>query len=98
MLYCPEHLHYEDTLHLINRQVRRINKEASGLTSPQPWRALNLIRKGRNRKEKKQVEIFPASYARDNYHINDGSILSYEAELAAYLAAMVDGTLMESCK
>ena len=94
VLYCPEHLHlHEDTLHLINRQVRRMNKEASGLTSPQPWRALNLIRKGRNRKEKKQVEIFPASYARDNYHINDGSILSYEAELAAYLAAMVDGTL-----
>ena len=93
VLYCPEHLQYEDTLHLINRQVRRMNREASGLTSPQPWRALNLIRKGRNRKEKKQVEIFPASYARDNYHINDGSILSHEAELAAYLAAMVDGTL-----
>ena len=93
VLYCPEHLHlHEDTLHLINRQVRRMNKEASGLTSPQPWRALNLIRKGRNRKEKKQVEIFPTSYTRDNYHINDSSILSYEAELAAFMAAMVDGT------
>ena len=72
-----------------------MNKEASGLTSPQPWRALNLIRKGKNRKEKKQVEIFPGSYARDNYHIHDRSILSYEAELAAYLAAMADGTISQ---
>ena len=63
VLYCPEHLQYEDTLHLINRQVRRINREASGLTSPQPWRALNIIKKGKNRKEKKQVVIFPTSYA-----------------------------------
>ena len=92
VLYCPEHLQYEDTLHLINRQVRRMNREASGLTSPQPWRALNLIKKGKNRKEKKIVEIFPTSFARDNYHINQFSILSYEAELAAFMAAMVDGT------
>ena len=92
VLYCPEHLQYEDTLHLINRQVRRMNREASGLTSPQPWRALNLIKKGKNRKEKKQVEIFPTSFARDNYHINQFSILNYEAELAAFMAAMVDGT------
>ena len=92
VLYCPEHLQYEDTLHLINRQVRRMNREASGLTSPQPWRALNTIKKGRNRREKKQVAIFPTSYARDNYHINQVSILNYEAELAAFMAAMIDGT------
>ena len=92
VLYCPEHLQYEDTLHLINRQVWRINREASGLTSPQPWRALNIIKKGKNRKEKKQVVIFPTSYARDNYHINQVSILNYEAELAAFMAAMIDGT------
>ena len=92
VLYCPEHLHYEDTLHLINRQVRRMNREASGLTSPQPWRALNRVEKVRNRKEKKQVEIFPTSFARDNYHINQFIILNYEAELAAFMAAMVDGT------
>ena len=36
VLYCPEHLHYEDTLHLINRQVRRMNREASGLTAHSP--------------------------------------------------------------
>ena len=96
VLYCPEHLHlYEDTLHLINRQVRRINKEASGLTSPQPWKALSLIRKGKNRKEKKKVEVFPGSYTHDIYHIHDRSITSYEAELAAYLAAMADGTISQ---
>ena len=92
VLYCPEHLQYEDTLHLINRQVRRMNREASGLTSPQPWRALNTIKKGRNRREKKQVAIFPTSYARDNYHINQISILNYIAELATFMAAMIDGT------
>ena len=43
VLYCPEHQQYEDTLHLINRQVRRMNREASGLASPQPWRALSSI-------------------------------------------------------
>ena len=44
VLYCPEHHQYEDTLHLINRQVRRMNREASRLVSPQPWRALNQER------------------------------------------------------
>ena len=96
VLYCPEHLHlHEDTLHLINRQVRRINKEASGLTSPKPWKALSLIRKGKNRKEKKKVEVFPGTFARDGYHIHDRSITSYEAELVAYLAAMADGTISQ---
>ena len=92
VLYCPEHQQHLDTLHLINRQVRRMNREASGLASPQPWRALNSIKKGRNRREKKQVPIFPNSYARDGYHINQVHILNYEAELAAFMAAMIDGT------
>ena len=34
VLYCPEHHQYTDTLHLVNRQVRRINREASRLASP----------------------------------------------------------------
>ena len=92
VLYCPEHLQYEDTLHLINRQVRRINREASGLTSPQPWRALNRVDKIRSRRGKKQVEIFPTSFARDNYHINKHRIQSYKAKLAAFMVAMVDGS------
>ena len=96
VLYCPEHLHlHEDTLNLINRQVRRINKEASGLTSPKPWKALCEIKKGTKRKEKKRVEIFPGAFARDGYHIHDNSITRYEAELAAYLAAMADGTISQ---
>ena len=92
VLYCPEHQQYEDTLHLINRQVRKINREASGLVSPQPWRALNSIKRDRSRRKKDQVIIFPNSFARDGYHINQVKILDYEAELAAFMAAMVDGT------
>ena len=88
VLYCPEHLEYLDTLHLINRQVRRINKEASGLESPQPWRALSSIHRNKNRKKADTVTIFPGSFTRDGYHINVVKILDYEAELAAFMAAM----------
>ena len=47
VLYCPQHLDldYLNTLHLINRQIRRMNKEASGKMSPQPWRVLNRIKR-----------------------------------------------------
>ena len=89
VLYCPEHLEYLDTLHLINRQVRRINKEASGLESPQPWRALSSIHRNKNRKKADTITIFPGSFARDGYHINVVKIMDYEAELAAFMAAMV---------
>ena len=92
VLYCPEHQQYVDTLLLINRKVRKINREASGLVSPQPWRALNTIKRDRSRRKKDQVTIFPNSFARDGYHINQVKILDYEAELAAFMAAMVDGT------
>ena len=96
VLYCPEHQQYEDTLHLINRQVRRMNREASGLASPQPWRALSSIHRERSRKKKDQVTIFPDSFTRDGYHINQTKILDYEAELADFMAHMVasngDGT------
>ena len=91
VLYCPEHQEYLDTLHLINRQVRRMNREASGLESPQPWRALNSIHRNRNRKKADHITIFPGSYARDGYHINVAKVLDYEAELAAFMAAMVSG-------
>ena len=89
VLYCPEHLEYLDTLHLINRQVRRINKEASGMESPQPWRALSSIHRNKNRKKADTVTIFPGSFARDGYHINVVKILDYEVELGAFMAAMV---------
>ena len=89
VLNCPEHLEYLDTLHMINRQIRRINKEASGMESPQPWRALSSIHRNKNRKKADTVTIFPGSFARDGYHINVVKILDYEAELAAFMAAMV---------
>ena len=89
VLYCPEHLEFLDTLHLINRQVRRINKEASGMESPQPWRALSSIHRNKNRKKADTITIFPGSFARDGYYINVVKILDYEAELAAFMAAMV---------
>ena len=92
VLYCPEHQQHVDTLLLINRKVRKINREASGLVSPQPWRALNTIKRDRSRRKKDQVTIFPNSFARDGYHINQVKILDYKVELAAFMAAMVDGT------
>ena len=88
VLYCPEHMEFLDTLHMINRQVRRINREASGMESPQPWRALSSIHRNKNRKKADTVTIYPGSFARDGYHINMVKILDYEAELAAFMAAM----------
>ena len=89
VLYCPQHLEYLSTLQMINRQVRRMNKEASGMDSPQPWRALNTIHRDKKRKQADTVTIFPGSFAKDGYHINVVKILDYEAELAAFMAAMV---------
>ena len=65
VLYCPEHLEYLDTLRMINRQVKRMNKEASGMESPQPWRALSSIHRNKNRKKADTITIFPGSFARD---------------------------------
>ena len=62
------------------------------MNSPRPWRALNAIYRNRNRKQADTVTIFPESFAKDGYHINVAKILDYEAELAAFMAAMVDGT------
>ena len=92
VLYCPEHLEYLSTLQMINRQVRRMNKEASGMDSPQPWRALNTIDRDSKRRRADNVTIFPGSYARDGYHINVERILDYEMELAAFMDAMVNDT------
>ena len=90
VLYCPEHMEFLDTLHMINRQIRRINREASGMESPQPWRALSSIHRNKNRKKADTVTIYPGSFTRDGYHINMVKILDYEAELVAFMAAMDD--------
>ena len=89
VLYCPEHQEYMNTLHMINRQVRRMNREASGMESPRPWKALKAIFRNRNRKQADTVTTFPNAFANDGYHINVAKIIDYEAELAAFMAAMV---------
>ena len=38
------------------------------------------------------MTTFPDAFAKDRYHINVAKIIDYEAELAAYMAAMVTGT------
>ena len=92
VLYCPEHLEYYPTLQMINRQVKRMNKEASGMDSPQPWKVLSAIYRDSKRKRADSVEIFHGSYARDGYHINGGRIFDYEMELAKYMGAMICDT------
>ena len=92
VLYSPQHSQYNDKLHQVNRQVRRINREASGLASPQPWRVLGSIQRDRSRKQKDKVIVFPDSFSRDGYHINHSKVLEYEAELAAFMKAMVAST------
>ena len=92
VLYCPEHLEYYPTLQMINRQVKRMNKEASGMESPQPWKVLSAIYRDSKRKRADSVEIFHGSYARDGYHINGERIFDYEMELAKYMGAMICDT------
>ena len=92
VLYCPEHQEYVNTLHMINRQIRRMNREASGMETPRPWKALNAIYQNRNRKQAYTVTQFPDAFTKDGYHINVAKIIDYEAELAACMAAMVAGT------
>ena len=89
VLFCPEHRRYNVKLLSINRQVRRMNRAASGLASPKPWRALGEVRRANNRRQKDTVLVFPDSYARDGYHISGTKIVEYEAELSAYLRGMV---------
>ena len=92
VLYCPEHLEYYPTLQMINRQVKRMNKEASGMDSPQPWKVLSAIYRDSKRRRADAVEIFHGSYARDGYHINVERIFDYEIELATFMGAMVSDT------
>ena len=92
VLYCPEHHHYNVKLQSINRQVRRINRAASGLASPKPWRALGEVQRAKNRRHKDRVLVFPISFSRDGYHISTSKVLEYEAELAAFMRDMVAST------
>ena len=92
VLYCPKHHQFNDTLHLVNRQVRRINREASGQASPQPWKVLVSIKRDKSRKQKDKVIVLPDSYSRDGYHISHSKAREYEAELAAFMKDLVAST------
>ena len=94
VLYCPQHLDlgYLNTLHLINRQIRRMNKEASGTKSPQPWRVLNRIKRTPCRRRSDTVIILPGSFSKDGYHISDEKTIEYEAELVAFMETMLNDT------
>merc|ERR1711873_264462 len=92
VLYCPKHHQFNDTLHLVNRQVRRINREASGQASPQPWKVLVSIKRDKSRKQKDKVIVFLDSYSRDGAHISNSKAREYEAELAAFMKDMVAST------
>ena len=70
VLYCPEHHKFNDALNLVNRQVRRLNREASGQASPQPWKVLVSVKRDKGRKRKAKVIALPNAYSRDGYHIS----------------------------
>ena len=89
VLYCPEHHRFNDALNLVNRQVRRLNREASGQASPQPWKVLVSVKRDKGRKRKAQVSALPNAYSRDGYHISHSKAQEYEAKLATYLKDLV---------
>merc|ERR1712121_75950 len=67
VLYCPEHHRLNDAMNLVNRQVRRLNREASGQASPQPWKVLVSVKRDKGRKRKAQVSALPNAYPRDDH-------------------------------
>merc|ERR1712240_95140 len=89
VLYCPEHQRLNNALNLVNRQVRRLNRAASGQASPQPWKVLVSVKRDKGRKRKAQVSILPDTYSRDRYHISHPKAQEYEAKLATYLKNLV---------
>ena len=94
-LYCPEHTRHEARLHQINRQINRMNKEASGLDSPRPWTVLAKKKRNLNRKKKDVLSIFPDSFARDGYHISSKKIVEYEENLTKFMEGMIYTYLSE---
>ena len=94
-LYCPEHTRHEARLHQMNRQINRMNKEASGLDSPRPWTVLAKKKRNLNRKKKDVLSIHPDSFARDGYHISSKKIVEYEENLTRYMEGMIHTYLSE---
>ena len=92
VLYCPKHQEYVNTLHMINRQIRKMNREVSGIPTPQPWKCLNAIYRDRQRKQADTVVQFPDAYDKDGYHINVTKVMDYEVELAACMARITEAS------
>merc|ERR1712082_234474 len=83
------HHKFNDALNLVNRQVRRLNREASEQASPEWWKVLVSIKRDKGRKRKAKVIALPNTYSRDGYHISHSKAREYEAELATYLKDLV---------
>ena len=96
-LYCPEHTRHEARLHQMNRQISRMNKEASGLESPKPWTVLAKKKRNLNRKKKDVLSIHPDSFARDGYHISSKKLVEYEENLTRYMNGMIHTYLSDLC-
>ena len=97
VLYCPEHTGYEARLHQMNRQIGRMNKEASGLESPKPWTVLARKKRNMNRKKKDVLSIHPGSFKRDGYHISSMKLVEYEENLNRYMNGMIHTYLSDLC-
>ena len=97
VLYCPEHAGYEAGLHKINRQIRKLNKEASGLESPKPWTVLARKKRNMNRKKRDVMKIHPGSFKRDGYHISDMKLPEYEEYLSRYMKNMIYTRISDVC-
>ena len=87
-IYCPEHREIFGRIHWINREVRKVNREASGLVGPQPWKALSQLKRPASRKMKAHVKIIDGSFAKDGYHISSNKIAEFEEVLAEFLTEM----------
>ena len=97
VLYCPEHTGYQAGLHRINRQIRKINKIASGLVTPKPWIVLAIKKRNMNRKKKDIMKILPDAFKRDGYHISDKMLPVYEEYLSKSMNNMLYMRLSDVC-
>ena len=97
VLYCPEHAGYEAGLHRINRQIRKMNKIASGLVTPKPWIVLAQKKRNMNRKKKDIMKILPGAFKRDGYHISDMKLPVYEEYLSKSMNNMIYTRISDVC-
>ena len=97
VLYCPELAGYEAGVHRINRQIRKMNKTASGLVTPKPWIVLTEKKRNCNRKKKDIMKNLPGAFRRDGYHISDMMLPVYEEYLSKTLSRMIYIRISDVC-